>query len=297
MLLFQLPQALSRTLFSSLAGRIEHQRLGLSVRVIAAGAAITAAAGGLLFVLAQPLISILYGPASCRRGYVRVLLVGAFAVLGARDPVPVAEVRRSKGRLTQLAVESASEERRAYATGRGGRPPSRATDSIGRCTPLVGRRMTIPRPGRAWREMAVAVGFATQVLFILLPADKEGGVDQAASNIRATPRTGWTRPVPTGRRSTRPHAGASLSSLHLSSSPTPHRRDLRRLRPGQSRGLPDPDAGWMCVDCADGRAGPRVGIVSCRGGRRPVDGGPSGGGRAVGVRAIAITVGVVTLAA
>jgi O-antigen/teichoic acid export membrane protein len=84
MLLFQLPQALSRTLFSSLAGRIEHQRLGLSVRVIAAGAAITAAAGGLLFVLAQPLISILYGPAFLPAvAAFRVLLVGAFALLGA----------------------------------------------------------------------------------------------------------------------------------------------------------------------------------------------------------------------
>jgi hypothetical protein len=119
-----------------------------------------------------------------------------------------------------------------------------------------------------------------------------------------TRRKGWTgqhrifaprresagpRPVLTGRRSTRPQAAASL--------PTLHRRNLRRLRPERFRGSRDPDAGWVCVDCADGRAGPRVGIVSCRGGGAGLLVAPSVGGRAVGVCAIAITVGAMTLAA
>ena len=81
MLLVQLPWALSQTLFSSLAGRAEHQRLGHAVRVIAAGAAITAAAGAFLFILAEPLISFLYGSAFLPAvGAFRVLLLAAFGM-------------------------------------------------------------------------------------------------------------------------------------------------------------------------------------------------------------------------
>jgi glycosyltransferase involved in cell wall biosynthesis len=50
--------------------------------------------------------------------------------------------------------------------------------------------------GRASCAMALAVGFATQVLFILLLADEEGRVDRTASNIRDTPRSCWTTACP-----------------------------------------------------------------------------------------------------
>ena len=81
MLLVQLPWALSQTLFSSLAGRTDDHGFGHSVRVIAAGAAITGTAGALLFVLAAPLISLLYGVAFLPAvGAFRVLLLAAFGM-------------------------------------------------------------------------------------------------------------------------------------------------------------------------------------------------------------------------
>lgn len=81
MLLIQLPWALSQVLFTSLARRAAHQGFALAVRVIVTGAVITGAAGGLLFLVAEPIIGMLYGEAFLLSvGPFRVLLFGALAM-------------------------------------------------------------------------------------------------------------------------------------------------------------------------------------------------------------------------